>query len=102
MAVVFQVIVNEENAHDTQEFLSKRLSAIKNQRSTGELEDLALIIGMIIFPDFTINFQYYFSDGKSLGFALEKELSKTFLELAIMCKAVICCMSSNLLHANRR
>lgn len=32
-------------------------------------------------------------DGKSLGFALEKELSKIFLELAIMCKAVICCMS---------
>lgn len=30
----------------TQEFLEKRLSAIKSQRSTGELEDLALIIGM--------------------------------------------------------
>lgn len=33
-----------------------------------------------------------FTDGKSLTFALEKELSKTFLELAIMCKAVICCL----------
>jgi phospholipid-transporting ATPase len=32
-------------------------------------------------------------DGKSLGFALDKEISKTFLELAIMCKAVICCMA---------
>ena len=31
------------------------------------------------------------ADGKSLTFALEKEVSKTFLELAIMCKAVICC-----------
>ena len=31
------------------------------------------------------------TDGKSLTFALEKEVSKTFLELAIMCKAVICC-----------
>lgn len=40
-----QVIVNEENAHDTQEFITKRLSAIKNQRSSGELEDLALVIG---------------------------------------------------------
>lgn len=40
-----QVTVNEETAHDTQEFLNKRLSAIKNQRSTGELEDLALVIG---------------------------------------------------------
>ncbi|KZP17756.1 Ca-transporting ATPase [Athelia psychrophila] len=76
------VIVNEENAHDTHEFLSKRLSAIKNQRSTGELEDLALII-----------------DGKSLGFALEKDLSKIFLELAIMCKAVICCRVSPLQKA---
>jgi len=37
--------VNEENVDDTRDFLSKRLSAIKNQRSTGELEDLALIIG---------------------------------------------------------
>lgn len=40
-----QVIVNEETAHDTQQFLAKRLSAIKSQRSTGELEDLALVIG---------------------------------------------------------
>lgn len=31
------------------------------------------------------------ADGKSLGFALEKEISQIFLELAIMCKAVICC-----------
>lgn len=31
------------------------------------------------------------TDGKSLTFALEKEISKTFLELAILCKAVICC-----------
>ncbi|PFH53769.1 hypothetical protein AMATHDRAFT_54264 [Amanita thiersii Skay4041] len=76
------VIVNEENARDTNEFITKRLSAIKNQRSSGELEDLALII-----------------DGKSLGFALEKEISKTFLELAIMCKAVICCRVSPLQKA---
>ncbi|KAI6168614.1 Ca-transporting ATPase [Pisolithus thermaeus] len=76
------VIVNEETSHDTGEFISKRLSAIKNQRSTGELEDLALII-----------------DGKSLGFALQKELSKSFLELALLCKAVICCRVSPLQKA---
>ncbi|KAF8608093.1 calcium transporting ATPase [Ceratobasidium sp. AG-I] len=76
------VIVNEENAHDTREFITKRLNAIKNQRNTGELEDLALII-----------------DGKSLTFALEKELSKTFLELAILCKAVVCCRVSPLQKA---
>ncbi|KAF8070424.1 calcium transporting ATPase [Lyophyllum atratum] len=76
------VIVNEDNARDTADFLSKRLNAIKNQRNSGELEDLALII-----------------DGKSLGFALEKDISKTFLELAIMCKAVICCRVSPLQKA---
>ncbi|KAJ7188593.1 calcium transporting ATPase [Mycena filopes] len=76
------VIVNEQTSHDTQQFLAKRLSAIKSQRSTGELEDLALVI-----------------DGKSLGFALEKEISKIFLELAIMCKAVICCRVSPLQKA---
>ncbi|KAG5636641.1 hypothetical protein H0H81_007350 [Sphagnurus paluster] len=76
------VIVNEDNALATQEFLSKRLNAIKNQRNSGELEDLALII-----------------DGKSLGFALEKDISKIFLELAIMCKAVICCRVSPLQKA---
>ncbi|KAH7920341.1 Ca-transporting ATPase [Leucogyrophana mollusca] len=76
------VIINEENARDTEEFILKRVSAIKNQRSTGELEDLALVI-----------------DGKSLTFALEKELSKSFLELALMCKAVICCRVSPLQKA---
>ncbi|KAG8901247.1 hypothetical protein FRB99_005456 [Tulasnella sp. 403] len=76
------VIVNEENAHDTKEFISKRLIAIKNQRKTGEQEDLALII-----------------DGKSLTFALEKDISKTFLELAILCKAVVCCRVSPLQKA---
>ncbi|KAG1764931.1 Ca-transporting ATPase [Suillus occidentalis] len=76
------VIVNEDNSRDTADFIQKRLSAIKNQRSSGELEDLALVI-----------------DGKSLGFALEKELSKSFLELALMCRAVICCRVSPLQKA---
>lgn len=44
---MFQVIINEETSHETHDFINKRLSAIKNQRSTGELEDLALIIGAL-------------------------------------------------------
>lgn len=44
-----QVIVNEETAHETAEFISKRLGAIKNQRISGEQEDLALIIGWLRF-----------------------------------------------------
>ena len=89
-----QVIVNEESAQATQEFLTKRLTAIKNQRSTGELEDLALIIGKrlrVDCHDFRFKHQYFILDGKSLGFALQKDMNKIFLELAIMCKAVICC-----------
>ncbi|BGP12149.1 hypothetical protein JCM10213_004714 [Rhodosporidiobolus nylandii] len=76
------VIVNEDNAHDTRDFLIKRLEAVKNSRNAGDFEELALII-----------------DGKSLSFALEKELSKTFLELAVMCKAVVCCRVSPLQKA---
>ncbi|KAJ7928501.1 aminophospholipid-transporting P-type ATPase [Mycena leptocephala] len=80
---IYQVIVNEDNANDTQQFISKRLSAIKSQRSTGELEDLALVIG----------------PRKELGLCFGKEISKIFLELAIMCKAVICCRVSPLQKA---
>ncbi|KAH8922693.1 aminophospholipid-transporting P-type ATPase [Atractiella rhizophila] len=77
------VIVNEENANDTREFLTKRLQAIQAQRESGtDLEELALII-----------------DGKSLTFALEKDLSKLFLDLAVMCKAVVCCRVSPLQKA---
>ncbi|BGP28306.1 aminophospholipid translocase [Rhodotorula toruloides] len=76
------VIVNEENALDTKDFLVKRLEAVKNSRSAGDFEELALVI-----------------DGKSLSFALEKELSKAFLELAVMCKAVVCCRVSPLQKA---
>lgn len=88
--------MNEENAHDTQDFINKRLAAVKNQRSTGEMEDLALIIGENIVFLVTLLPLALTSllDGKSLTFALEKELSKSFLELAIMCKAVICCTCS--------
>jgi hypothetical protein len=45
LLIFIQVIVNEENAHDTKDFIEKRLAAIKSQRSSGEIEDLALIIG---------------------------------------------------------
>jgi len=44
------VIVNEENAHDTREFLTKRLLAIQNQAKLGDLEELALVIGARSLP----------------------------------------------------
>ena len=68
------LIVNEESSSATRSNLENKLSAIRNQAAGGhELETLALVI-----------------DGKSLTYALEKDMEKMFLDLAIMCKAVIC------------
>lgn len=68
------LIVNEENAADTKDNIWKKLTAIRSQSDGGmELETLALVI-----------------DGKSLTYALEKDMEKMFLDLAVMCKAVIC------------
>lgn len=68
------LVVNEESSSATRTNLENKLSAIRNQAAGGaELETLALVI-----------------DGKSLTFALEKDVEKMLLELAIMCKAVIC------------
>jgi phospholipid-transporting ATPase len=43
-----QVIVNEGTMHDTKGCIERRLIAVKSQRSSGELEDLALIIGTVL------------------------------------------------------
>ncbi|KAK4502195.1 hypothetical protein PRZ48_005620 [Zasmidium cellare] len=77
------LIINEENAEDTRANIQKKLDAINSQRAGGiEMETLALVI-----------------DGKSLTFALEKNMEKMFLDLAVMCKAVICCRVSPLQKA---
>ena len=77
------LIVNEESAAATRDNLQKKLDAIRTQGDgTIEMDSLALVI-----------------DGKSLTYALEKDLDKLFLELAVMCKAVICCRVSPLQKA---
>ncbi|KAL1842730.1 hypothetical protein VTJ49DRAFT_4368 [Mycothermus thermophilus] len=77
------LIVNEENAAATRDNLQKKLDAIRNQADiTIETNTLALVI-----------------DGKSLTYALEKDMEKLFLDLAVMCKAVICCRVSPLQKA---
>ena len=77
------LIVNEETAAATRDNLQKKLDAIRNQGDgTIETETLALVI-----------------DGKSLTFALDKDLEKLFLDLAVKCKAVICCRVSPLQKA---
>ncbi|KAL6249239.1 aminophospholipid translocase [Rhinocladiella similis] len=76
------LIVNEDNSASTRDNLQKKYDAIRNQAATGESDTLALVI-----------------DGKSLTYALEKDMEKLFLELAVMCKAVICCRVSPLQKA---
>ena len=78
------LIINEETSAATRTNIENKLTAVKGQSGAGaaELETLALVI-----------------DGKSLTFALEKEMEKMFLELAVMCKAVICCRVSPLQKA---
>lgn len=77
------LIVNEEDASATRDNLQKKLDAIRNNaEGTIEMDTLALVI-----------------DGKSLTYALEKEMEKLFYDLAVMCKAVICCRVSPLQKA---
>ena len=76
------LIINENSAADTRTNIENKLQAVRSQAAAAELETLALVI-----------------DGKSLTYALEKELEKQFLELAVMCKAVICCRVSPLQKA---
>ncbi|KAL9106831.1 MAG: hypothetical protein Q9227_008164 [Pyrenula ochraceoflavens] len=77
------LIVNEDNASATRDNISKKLVAVRSQAaSNAEKDTLALII-----------------DGKSLTYALEKDLEKEFLDLAVMCKAVVCCRVSPLQKA---
>lgn len=64
------LIVNEDSAEATRDNLQKKLQAIQSQP---EAEQMALII-----------------DGRSLTFALEKDMEKLFLDLAVLCKAVVC------------
>lgn len=76
------IICNEETHWETKEFLEKKLNAMRSARTGFENEPLALVI-----------------DGHSLKFALEKDIELTLLELACMCKAVVCCRVSPLQKA---
>jgi phospholipid-transporting ATPase len=68
------LIINEESKEATRDNIQKKLNAISTQSVGGaEMDVLALVI-----------------DGKSLTYALEKDLEKQFLDLAVKCKAVIC------------
>ncbi|RMZ82312.1 hypothetical protein DV738_g1724, partial [Chaetothyriales sp. CBS 135597] len=76
------LIVNEETSAATRANLQKKLDAVRSQAASGDADTLALVI-----------------DGRSLTFALESDLEKLFLDLALMCKSVVCCRVSPLQKA---
>ncbi|KAI8086490.1 uncharacterized protein BX664DRAFT_264529 [Halteromyces radiatus] len=77
------IVCNEDNHWDTRNFLEKKLKDITEVMNRGEdMEPLALVI-----------------DGRALTFALEKDIEKIFFDLAVLCKAVVCCRVSPLQKA---
>lgn len=77
------LIINEETKEATRDNIRKKYQAVTTQGHGGaEMDVLALVI-----------------DGKSLTYALERDLEKEFLDLAVKCKAVICCRVSPLQKA---
>ncbi|PHZ16300.1 phospholipid-translocating P-type ATPase [Rhizopus microsporus ATCC 52813] len=77
------IVCNEDNHWSTKAYLEKKLKDINEVMIKGEeLEPLALVI-----------------DGRALTFALDKSVEKTFFDLAVLCKAVICCRVSPLQKA---
>ncbi|KAJ2887653.1 aminophospholipid translocase, partial [Coemansia asiatica] len=80
----FSLIICNETTHwETKDFLQRKLDAIREGHGSNiDFDALALVI-----------------DGRSLDFALEKDVEMLFLELATLCKAVICCRVSPLQKA---
>ncbi|KAL0084969.1 hypothetical protein J3Q64DRAFT_1809699 [Phycomyces blakesleeanus] len=75
------IICNEEDHETTKAFLESALENAKRHKEATS-EPLAFII-----------------EGKALTFALEKDIEKILFDLAVMCKAVICCRVSPLQKA---
>ncbi|KAG1140735.1 hypothetical protein G6F38_008904 [Rhizopus arrhizus] len=77
------IVCNQESHWETKSFLEAKLKDINGLIERGEeLEPLAFVI-----------------DGKALTFALEKDIEKILFDLAVLCKAVICCRVSPLQKA---
>ncbi|KAG2230430.1 hypothetical protein INT48_009176 [Thamnidium elegans] len=77
------IICNEDNHWETKTFLERKLKDIHEVMARDEeVEPLALVI-----------------DGRSLTFALEKDVEKLFFDISVLCKAVVCCRVSPLQKA---
>ncbi|CEP15033.1 hypothetical protein [Parasitella parasitica] len=76
------IICDQGDHASTQSFLQDKLAHVMNLSEHMAHDPFAFII-----------------EGKSLTFALEKDLEKTFYDLATRCKAVVCCRVSPLQKA---
>ena len=108
------LICNEPSHFETKEYLEKRLLTVKTSMGLGHDKSR---LNMSMWQRFWKNAKrsdngkfdknYGFDvepmaliiDGKTLNYALEPDIREIFLELAMLCKAVVCCRVSPLQKA---
>ncbi|KAJ3102409.1 hypothetical protein HK100_004370, partial [Physocladia obscura] len=106
------IVCNEETHFGTKEFLEQKLAAVKSglEPTESQRSNYQGFISLLPFckrrfdkvnkdADHDAEPLALIIDGKSLGFALEDDIKFTFLELACICKAVVCCRVSPLQKA---
>ncbi|KAI9251699.1 hypothetical protein EDC94DRAFT_621844 [Helicostylum pulchrum] len=76
------IICNEEDHLSTKKFMDEKLAQVLSVTEHMQHDPFAFVI-----------------EGKALTFALEKDMEKTFYDLATRCKAVVCCRVSPLQKA---
>ena len=114
------IVCNEKTHYETKEFLEQKLAAVKGgiNIESGEPGGLAFwakrYLGGVPYVDYLMKPKHHklkksvesdqeplalVIDGRALSYALEDDVKMIFLELATMCKAVICCRVSPLQKA---
>ncbi|KAI9197490.1 uncharacterized protein BJ171DRAFT_221525 [Polychytrium aggregatum] len=111
------IVCNEETHFDTKQYLQKKLEMIRGPNPSPGFENvrhytnpsgyqklmstLGVKRGIKMRKDIDTILEplALIIDGRTLDFALEKDIEMLFLELATLCKAVICCRVSPLQKA---
>ncbi|KAJ3324656.1 hypothetical protein HDV06_006549 [Boothiomyces sp. JEL0866] len=105
---MLMMICNETTHFETKEFLQQRLAQLKASLDIGNSAfnkwkgfERGVYGDFKFDKDFGVDMEpmALIIDGKSLNFALEDDVKDTFLELALLCKAVVCCRVSPLQKA---
>lgn len=107
------LVCNEATHFETKEFLEERLASVKSSTNSTRSSRHNLTYWSRFWRNFDISDNGKFDkeygvdaeplslviDGHTLAFALESDICEIFLELAMLCKAVICCRVSPLQKA---